>query len=278
MMAKPMKLGICSYSLHRSFAAGTMDVFAFIDLCVELNCTQLDPLGHHILPALDDPDYRGRLQKAAENARLPFGCIAVDGADVYEPELADRHASRKRAHRWLDILATIGARQVRIDAGDPVAMTDDVFAVLVEGYEELVARGRRLGLEILMENHRGALQEPTHVVRLLEAVPGLGLLFDTNNWAAGRQQAGWAMTAPYAKATHIKTFHFDELGDDPTVDLHHAIQLLQTAGYDGAWGIESTPRELDELEAVRKTIALLQRLVHEGARSAGGSEGPDGAR
>jgi sugar phosphate isomerase/epimerase len=267
-----MQLGICSYSLHRAFAAGTMDVFAFIDLCAELGCTQLDPLAHHVLPALDDPAYRARLQEAAGRAGLPFGCIAVDGADVYEPDPSAREESRERAYRWLDLLGSLGARQVRVDAGDPAELTDDVLAILVEGYTELVERGRDHRLEILVENHRGALREPASVVRLLDATPGLGLLLDTNNFAEGQQQIGWQMTAQYARATHVKTFQFDGAGNDPTVDLQHAIHLLQAAGYDGAWGVESTPRELDEVEAVRKTIALLQRLVQPGDSPGAGQE------
>lgn len=260
-----MELGICSYSFHRAFAAGTMDVFSFIDLCAQLGCTQLDPLALHMEPAFDDPGYRERLQKAAEDVGLPFGCIAVDGADVYEPEPEARRENRERAYRWLEVLAALGARQARIDAGNPPEMSEDVLATLVEGYTGLVARGQERGLEILVENHRGALQEPDSVVRLLEAVPGLGLLFDTNNWVSGKQREGWERTAPYARATHIKTFAFDETGKDPTVDLQYAVRLLQEAGYDDAWGIESTPRELDEVEAVRKTIALLQRTLDTGA-------------
>jgi sugar phosphate isomerase/epimerase len=270
-----MELGICSYSLHRAFDAGTMDVLAFIDLCAELGCTQLDPLAHHILPALDDLAYRAGLQEAAGRAGLPFGCIAVDGADVYEPDPAAREESRERAYRWLDLLGSLGARQVRIDAGNPAELTDDVLAILVEGYTELVEQGRAHGLEILVENHRGALREPASVVRLLNATPGLGLLLDTNNFVEGQQQLGWEMTAPYAHATHVKTFQFDETGNDPTVDLQHAIHLLQAAGYDGPWGVESTPRELDEIEAVRKTIALLQRLVQPSGNPGAGQEAPN---
>jgi sugar phosphate isomerase/epimerase len=264
-----MKLGICSYSLHRTFEAGAMDAFSFIDLCAELRCTQLDPLAHHIRAVLDDAGYRRALQQAAGRAGLPFGCIAVDGADVYERDPATRRASRERARRWLDALGSLGARQVRIDAGDPAELTEGVLALLVEGYTELIEHGRRLGLEILVENHRGALREPASVVRLLEAAPGLGLLFDTNNWVAGKQQEGWEITAPYARATHFKTFQFDETGKDPTVDLSRAVRLLQRDGYDEAWGIESVPRELDEVEAVRKTATLLQRAAGDGPEVAG---------
>jgi len=256
-----MELGICSYSFHRTFDAGAMDVFSYITLCRELGCTQLDPLSQHILPALEDAGYRKQLQAAASDVGLPFGCIAVDFVDVYEPDPATRHANHIRAYRWLDVLAELGTRQARIEAGNPAEMSDEIFDALVIGYTDLVARGREAGLELLVENHRGALQQPEHVARLLEAVDGLGLLFDTNNWASGKQLMGWEMCAPYARAIHIKTFIFDENGNDPTVDLHQAIHLLQAAGYDDAWGIESTPRQLDEIEGVRRAIALVRRIV-----------------
>jgi sugar phosphate isomerase/epimerase len=256
-----MKLGICSYSFHRMFEAGSMEAFSFITLCHELGCTQLDPLSEHILPALEDTSYRKRLAAAAAAVGLPFGCIAADFVDVYEPDPVARQAYRERAYRWLDVLAELGARQVRIEAGNPAEMSDEVFHVLVSGYTDLVARGREGNLEVLVENHRGALQQPENIARLLEAVDGLGFLFDTNNWASGKQLLGWEMCAPYASATHVKTFMFDEKGNDPTVDVHQAIHLLQASGYDDAWGIESTPHALDEIEGVRRAIALVRRIV-----------------
>ena len=70
-----MELGICSYSFHRTFDAGAMDVFSYITLCHELGCTQLDPLSQHIMPALEDAGYRKRLQAAASDVGLPFGVL-----------------------------------------------------------------------------------------------------------------------------------------------------------------------------------------------------------
>jgi sugar phosphate isomerase/epimerase len=142
-------------------------------------------------------------------------------------------------------------------------MPDDVFGVIVKGYQDLVARGRDKGIDIVMENHWGPSAVPENVVRIIEAVDGLGLLFDTNNWAPGTQQKGWQMCARYAKAVHIKTFEFDEDGFDPTVDIPQAINILLEAGYDGPWGIESCPRDGDEYGGVRKTIALIKRVLGE---------------
>ena len=75
---------------------------------------------------------------------------------------------------------------MRIDAGGPERVPGEVFRVIVAGYEDLVARGRDKGLEILFENHWGPTVVPETVVRLCEAVKGLGLLYDTNNWKPGQ--------------------------------------------------------------------------------------------
>ena len=98
-------------------------------------------------------------------------------------------------------------------------------------------------------------------MKLLEENEGLGLLFDSNNWAPGMQEKGWKMCAKYATVTHIKTFAFDRAGNDITVDVPRVINLLCDTGYKGVWGIESCPKDGDEYAGVRKTIALIERVL-----------------
>lgn len=277
-----MRFSICSFSFHRLLAAGKQDIFKYITDCKALGAAELDPWNAHLAVIKDedavirtgrDPGHArlsaqsdafvAQVKAAADDAGLPFGCIAVDGAHIYEDTPEARAMNRAIAYRWLDVAETLGARQVRIDAGGPEAMPDDVFDNIVAGYNDLVARGRDKGVEIVMENHWGPSVVPENVVKIIEAVDGLGLLFDTHNWADGMQEKGWAMCARYARATHIKTFTFDADGNEPSVDIPKAMRLLRDAGFDGVWGIESVPPEgADEYEGVRKTIALMERVLH----------------
>lgn len=277
-----MKFSICSFSFHRLLADGKQDMFQYITDCKRLGAAELDPWNAHlsvvkdedaVLEAGHDPEnaalsaqsdaYLDKVKAAAEAAGLPFGCIAVDGAHIYEDTPEERAHNRAIAYRWLDVAEKLNARQVRIDAGGPEEMPDDIFTIIVEGYQDLVARGQEKGVEILIENHWGASKHPENVVKLIEAVDGLGLLLDTNNWAEGKQIQGWEMCAPYARATHIKTFRFDEDGREPSVDIAKAMHILLDAGYDGVWGIESVPKDGDEYEGVKKTIALMERVLGE---------------
>jgi hypothetical protein len=70
---------------------------------------------------------------------------------------------------------------------------------------------------------------------------------------------------PHARATHLKTFAFDAEGNETTVGIARAMWMLREAGYQGAWGIESVPRQGDEMEAARKSVALVRGALGETA-------------
>ena len=275
-----MRLSIGSYSFHRLLAAGKQDMFAYIADCQRLGATQLDPWNAHLAPLrardpevaaradlsappLDSADifYLEQVREAAQRAGLPFGCLAVDGAHIYDPDPAVRRANRSLAYRWLAAAHRLGAAQVRIDAGGTPELDDEMFAIIEDGYKDLLDLAASLGIELVIENHWGCSQVPENLARLFTALPGLGLLFDTNNWVPGRQEEGWLLCARFARSTHFKSFRFDASGRDPSVDLELAAYILLKAGYDGCWGVESVPDDGDEYGAVEKTLALLRRTL-----------------
>lgn len=255
-----MRFSICSYSFHRTAAAGGMDIFSYIDWNKEHGFSQLDPWMKHLELGYDDDAYVAKVKAAGDAAALPFGCVAVDGGHIYEPTAEKRAANRQVAKRWIDICQQLGAEQVRIDAGGREESLEEIFDIVVEGYNELVAYARERGVEVIMENHWGPTKHPDNTVKVLDAVEGLGLLFDSNNWAEGTHEYAWEKCAPYARLTHMKTFAFDAAGNDPTVDIAKCMNILRDTGYDGAWGIESCPHEISEFEGAEKTLALMKRI------------------
>jgi sugar phosphate isomerase/epimerase len=277
-------ISICSYSFHRLLAEGKQDIFQYIADCKELGCAELDPWSAHLAKLssgqdaiyaghnpgqtdltlqTQDAEYLDRVKQAARDAGLPFGCIAADGP-LYawapdEKTQADQHAL---ARRWIDVAAHLEARFIRIDPGCREQQPDDeTLAAVAEGYRPLVAYAAEKDVRMLVENHWGCSNHPDSLLYLLDKVDGLGLLFDTNNWAKGQQGRGWRELAPYAVATHVKCLWWADDGEELTQHVGHALQLLQAAGYKGTWGIESVPRDLDEHQGVKNTIALIRKYV-----------------
>ena len=259
-----MQTSLMTYSFRRTFEAGDMDIFSCIEFCREHGIDCIEPWNRHLTEAEADLGFAEKVGRAAAEAGLAMGCVAVDGGHIYEDDPADRERTRACALQWLDIAAALGAPQVRIDAGGPDDMPDHAFAVIVEGFNDLIARGRKRNVEILTENHWGPTKDPDNTIRLLQALPELGLLFDSYNWIPERREEAWRSCAGHAKALHIKTFSFDENGNDPSMDLALCFSLLKDAGYAGVWGIESTPEDGDEAAGVLGTLALIRRELGAG--------------
>jgi len=277
-----MKYSFCSFSFHRLLEQGKQDIYQHITDCKNLGACQLEPWNYHFAPIVasdneikagGDPskavltpelkDYLTKVADAAKKADLTWGCIACDGAHIYEEDEAARKKNRAIACRYLEIAGFLGAAQVRIDAGGPEDLPDESYAVILEGYNDIITRAKDKGVQVLTENHWGPTRFPDNVIKLIENIEGLGLLFDTNNWAKGLREEGWEKCAKYAAATHVKTFDFDENGWDPTVDLKKAIKILIDTGYDGAWGIESCPKDGDEMNGARKTVELIRMALEQ---------------
>jgi sugar phosphate isomerase/epimerase len=267
-----MELAICSYSFHRLLKAGQHDTLRYIADCRELGCTQLDPWNGHLAPVLpregvgpltaEQETYLEQIEDVADQSGLPWGCLAVDGAHVYEPTEEARNTNRQRAYRWIDIAGKLGFEQIRIDAGGPEDMPPDVFKTIVAGYNDLIARAKPLGVQVIMENHFGPSLIPDNVVKLCSAIEGLGLLFDTSNWKAGLRDEGRRKCAMFASNTHGKTFKWDAAGNEISgAKPEEAIKILLDYGYKGVWGIESVPEDGDEQTGARRTVDFIRKHV-----------------
>ena len=277
-----LEIGICSFSFHRLLAAGKQDIFQYIKDCKILGCTQLDPWNAHLSPlragddvlhagrnphdsmylSAGDEEYIASVKAAADAAGLPFGCIAVDGAHIYAAEKEVREANRARAYRWLDVAHKLGAKQVRIDSGDPGEFEGASFDLIKEGYRDVIDRATSLGVEVLVENHWGPTRIPENCIKLLENIEGLRLLLDLHNFDEERRFEGRVICAPYAKSIHLKTFEFDADGNEISEErCVVGLQVLLDAGYNGVWGVESMPNDGDEIKGARQSIELIQRTV-----------------
>lgn len=277
-----MEFAICSFSFHRTYAANGWDARKFIDDCAEMGIRQLDPWNAHLCPietpetalhAGKNPNKSGYLQPAsmdfydellclAAEKGCHYGLIAIDGAHIYEPDESARNANRERAFAWLDVASRLDAKSVRIDAGGRESWTDEQFDIIVDGYNEIIAYAANLYLDVLVENHWGPTTEPDQMNRLLDAVPRLGLLFDTNNWKPELREEAWDKCAHRAKATHVKTFSFDDSGAETSGQgMERAIRKLVETGYAGTWGVESMPEDGDEYAGAKKTIQFIASTV-----------------
>ena len=277
------QFALMTYSFRDTVARGKLDLLGILDWCAERGFAAVDPWGPHIagfgdvaaeafdckgemdidLDATDLAALDGLKAKAAD-VGLPLVSLAADQAThIWADEPWRRDVQRRLAKRWIDAGQHLGVRQMRFDPGykESPDVPAPVMTVLLEGYRDLVAYAGERGIEILIENHWGAAAYPKTVEHILDRVDGLGLLFDTFNFAFLHQADGWLRLSPRARSTHIKCARWADDGEELTQHIGHAVRLLQDHGYDGYWGIEAMSEDASVGDAgcVERTMALVEK-------------------
>nr|WP_243664757.1 hypothetical protein [Rhodothermus marinus] len=65
---------------------------------------------------------------------------------------------------------------------------------------------------------------------------------------------------PFAKGVSAKSYDFDAEGNETRLDYVRLLRIVRDAGYRGYIGIEYEGDRLDEMEGIRATKALLERV------------------
>ena len=66
---------------------------------------------------------------------------------------------------------------------------------------------------------------------------------------------------PHALAVSAKSYHFDNIGNETTIDFSRMIDIVKKARYSGYIGIEYEGEVLSEDEGIIATKQLLEKLI-----------------
>ena len=133
---------------------------------------------------------------------------------------------------------------------------------------------RRLGrfgddydIDVIVENHGGLSSNGRWLAEVMKTVdhPRVGTLPDFGNFNLGNGEwydryEGVRELMPYARAVSAKSHEFDESGNETKTDYMRMVKIVLDAGYKGYIGVEFEGSEVSEVEGIRMTQALLERV------------------
>ncbi len=202
-------------------------------------------------------EFKGR---AAEQ-----GCIITNlkmnqkELDMASPDAELRAKSIKEYHKTMDSAARLGCRWVR-----PLPSNKrPEMKLLVESYQELIAYGKPLGLELLIENNGWMKSDPEGIPSVMKAVgQGLHAAPDTGNWADASRYEGLAKAFPLAITCDFKALQFPENGEHTAWDLERTFRIAWDAGFRGPWCFEHFNETLPGLwRGFEKLGSLLRKWM-----------------
>ena len=233
------RLALTSWSLHHSLQPSPTSgepALTLLDLPGRLRSAGIGTLEicHFHLPSTE-PAYLGSLRAALAAAEVELFSILIDTGDIAHADPVQRAAELRSIEDWIDVAAHLGARAVRVIAGEAAPADEDALQRSVSGLRHLAAYGRKRGVRVLTENFRSLASTAANCNRILDALGGaVGLCADIGNFPASSRIADFTAVAGRAESVHAKA-SYDASGRIDAGQLRACLEASTAAGFAGPY-------------------------------------------
>ena len=225
--------------------------------------------------AAEDPEGQAaRLRRVMERNGLGISELFIMQFEkaINHPDADVRQATRSMFDRITTFAKIAGFQSVMMIPGhvhDDLGQTGaQAFDTSIEELCGMVAVAGDKGLQCNVEPCVGSIaHHPDDAIRMVEAVPGLGLTLDyAHQVQLGLTHEQIEVLHPYARHVHAKQSApgaFQAPAEEGTVDFGRIVRKLKTDGYDGVICIEFVTKQelLDAGWDFRQQTARLKQIV-----------------
>lgn len=263
------KISCTEYSLHRLLASGKLDNLDFAPFVAkEFSLNAVEYWNAPFKTKARDTDYLDQMRQRAEDAGVQGTVILVDGeGHLGDPDPKLRDTAVDRHKKWVQCAAQLGCHSIRVNAHSKGSY-DEQLALAADGLAKLSDFAAPAKINVLVENHGGLSSNGRWLAGVMQRVDkkNCGTLPDFGNFGSYDRYQGVRELMPYAKCVSAKSHDFDASGNETGTDYLRMMKIVVDSGYHGYVGIEYEGNRLGEIEGVRATQRLLERVRNQLAR------------
>lgn len=257
-----LTLSLAAYSFRKylDLKKPTMNLFQFMDFCVEQKLTAVELTSYYFTDT--SPEYLTKLRDYAKAKSLVISGVPV-GNNFCKRDEKLLAAEVKKTQEWIERAGYMGAKTVRIFAGN-LEKGDTLEAAqkrVVASLEQCCETAKKAGVLLAMENHGGITATPEQLLALVKPVKSafLGVNIDTGNFRTADPYADVKTITPYGVNVQVKTEVFPNGKEKVEADLKKMVQILKDGNYHGYVALEyeaaeepkiAVPKHLQELKAL----------------------------
>lgn len=262
------KISLAEWSLNKRIFGGEMSNLDFpVFTRSEFDIDAVEYVNQFFMDKAEDSTYLAELKRRCDDNGVRSVLIMCDReGDLGDPDPVKRTQAIENHYKWVTAAKYLGCHSVRVNArssGSYGAQLD----YAVDGLQRLSKFGAEHGLNVIVENHGGLSSNGKWLAAVIEQVglDNCGTLPDFGNFFITREERydrylGVKELMPYAKGVSAKTYQFDANGNAVQIDYMRIMKIVIDAGYRGYVGIEWEGREPGEIEGIKLTKALLERI------------------
>jgi sugar phosphate isomerase/epimerase len=219
-----------------TFGPGALSLLDFPDAARAAGIGLLD-ICHFHFPRTDDA-YLNEFANRLVAADVQVLTLLIDEGDISARDPAIRERDLGHIREWIDVAARIGARAVRVVAGESPADSDDAaIQRSAEGLAGLARYAQVRSVSVLTENWKALTMAPANVLAILEATDGtVGLCADFGNYRGPGKYDALQAILPRATTIHAHaTAEWVAPGATDRGDLRRCLDLARAAHFAGAY-------------------------------------------
>ncbi len=268
------RISLAQWSLHRMLRAGELEHLDFPKFAKDtFGIDAVEYVNTFFMDKAKDRDFLSQLKKRVDDIGSKSLLIMCDreGA-IGDADDAKRRVAVENHFKWIEAAKFLGCHSIRVNAQSSGSY-EEQQKLAADGLRRLCEFAEPHGINVLVENHGGLSSNGAWLAGVMKLVnhPRVGTLPDFGNfcldWSKRDDPAQWydryqgvAELMPFAKAVSAKSNDFDDEGDETNTDFARMMKIVLGAGYRGYVGIEYEGERLSEVEGVKRTKALLERV------------------
>ncbi len=267
---EPFEISLAEWSLHRTIFGGKLNHLDFAKTAKEeFGIEGVEYVNQFFKDKANDQKYLGDMKQRAADLGVKNLLIMVDGEGALgDPDDARRTQAVENHYKWVEAAKFLGCHSVRVNAASS-GPYEEQLKLAADGLRRLSEFAGKHGLNVIVENHGGLSSNGKWLAAVMEKVgrDNCGTLPDFGNFHDYDRYQGVKDLMPYAKAVSAKSHDFDDQGNETRTDYFKIMQIVLDAGYHGYVGIEYEGGKLGEMEGIRATKKLLERVREKHAKA-----------
>jgi len=262
------RISLAEWSFNRALFGNKMTNLDFpVTARRDFGIDVVEYVNQFFMDKAEDKAYLTELRKRCEDNGVKSGLIMCDREGALgDADAAARTKAVENHYKWVTAAAFLGCHSIRVNAQSSGAFGAQAdFAI--DGLRRLAEFGAQHGLNVIVENHGGLSSNGKWLTAVIDQVglPNCGTLPDFGNFNVAKDKAydrytGVREMMPFAKGVSAKSYAFDAQGNETTIDYARMMGIVKDAGYRGYVGIEFEGRNMEEIDGIRATKKLLERV------------------
>jgi sugar phosphate isomerase/epimerase len=189
---------------------------------------------HFHIPSTD-ADYLSELRAAIDEAGIELFSILIDTGDISQADKTKQAADMRTIEHWIDVAAQLGAKVVRIIAGDAAPDDSDALERSIASLRVLSEYAQARGVRVLTENFKALASTAANCNRILDELGGtVGLCADIGNFPAASRVEEFSAVASRAESVHAKAAYSADGTIEPE-QMRQCLDASAAAGFSGPY-------------------------------------------